>query len=388
VKRPLFPVFRSTLLAAALVLPLTAAGCGDKGNAEAGTQKAGAANSAGGPNAASAPAAGAAATSLSAQDTSTRTVGSVLKLPTAADSAKADSIAKADSVKQHYNSGEDPRFAAQMGWPVNGPKPLPGAILPQHRIVAYYGNPLSKRMGVLGEYEKSEMLRRLDGEVAAWNRADPAHPVMPALHLIVSVAQGEPGRNGKYRIIMRDSMINEVHSWARSRNGVFFIDIQTGWSTIQEMLPSFETFLKQPDVHLAVDPEFMMVAARVRPGAKIGQMSVADINWVTGQVARIVRENHLPPKVVVIHRFTRNMIQGNTRDIVLRPEVQLVINMDGWGAPWLKRDSYRDYVVRHPVEYTGFKIFYHNDQKKAGSRLMTKQEVLALHPTPLYIQYQ
>ena len=43
-------------------------------------------------------------------------------------------------------------------WPVQRPDPLPGAILPAKRIVAFYGNPLSKRMGILGELPPDEML--------------------------------------------------------------------------------------------------------------------------------------------------------------------------------------------------------------------------------------
>ncbi|HET9984862.1 MAG TPA: hypothetical protein VFQ38_14790 [Longimicrobiales bacterium] len=288
--------------------------------------------------------------------------------------------------KRKYDTGEDPEFAARMGWPVKGPEPLPGAILPAKRIVAYYGNPLSKRMGVLGEYPLEEMLRRFDSEIAAWSRADPAHPVQPALHLIAVVAQGEPGAAGKYRLIMRDTLVEQVYSWAKRKNAILFIDIQVGQSDIRELLPKFDHFLSRPDIHLAVDPEFMMKTG-AKPGTKIGTMSASDINYVTAHVAELVRKNNLPPKVVIIHRFTRNMVTGS-KQIQLRPEVQLVINMDGWGAPWLKRDSYRDYIIREPVQYTGFKLFYHNDQKKKGSRLMTIDEVLRLRPAPLYIQYQ
>src|SRR6202008_1205793 len=99
-------------------------------------------------------------------------------------------------------------------WPVETGPPLPGSILPAKRIVAYYGNPLSKRMGGLGEYPPNERLARLDKEVAAWNKADPTHPVQPALHLIVVVAQGYPGRDGKYRLGMTDSLIDLVSEGA------------------------------------------------------------------------------------------------------------------------------------------------------------------------------
>ena len=284
-----------------------------------------------------------------------------------------------------YRAGEDPDFAARMGWPVASPAPLPGAIIPAKRIIAYYGNPLSKRMGVLGEYPKDEMLRMLERETRRWNEADPETPVQPALHMIAVVAQADAGPSGKYRAIMRDTLIEQVYDWAKSSNAIMFIDIQPGLSDIRELLPKFEKFLTRPDIHFAVDPEFYMREG-VKPGAKIGTIYAADVNYITGYLADLVRKHNLPPKVFVIHRFTRNMVRDADK-IVLRPEVQIVMDMDGWGAAWLKRDSYKDYIVREPVQYTGFKIFYHNDTKK-GDPLMLPADVLKLRPMPIYIQYQ
>jgi hypothetical protein len=118
-------------------------------------------------------------------------------------------------------------------WPVKMPAPLPGSVFPSRRVVAFYGNPLSKKMGVLGEYPKDSMLAKLDHEVARWAKADPSHPVQPALHLIVTVAQGAPGKNGLYRLQMRDSMVNEIYSWAKAKKGLFFLDVQVGKSTVE-----------------------------------------------------------------------------------------------------------------------------------------------------------
>src|SRR5204862_422154 len=159
-------------------------------------------------------------------------------------------------------------------WPVHTAPQLPLAILPSHRIVAFYGNPLSKKMGILGELPPDQMLARFDKVVAAWTKADPNHPVQPALHLIA----------------------------------------------------------------------------------------------------------------VVVQRFTRKMLT-DAKGMKLDPRVQVVINMEGWGQPWLKYDSYRAYVEAEPVQFTGFKLFYHNDTKK-GDPLLTPPEVLMLNPKPLYIQYQ
>lgn len=304
------------------------------------------------------------------------------RVPTSEESlpkrSRRDSVALASMTK--------PDSVLDGKWPVKMPEPLAGAILPAKRIVAFYGNPLSKKMGVLGEYPKEQMLAMLDKEVARWAKADTSHPVVPALHLIVTVAQGAPGKNGLYRLWMRDSLVNEVHSWARSRHGLFFLDVQVGKSTVQAELPRLRPFLENPDVHLAIDPEFSMAPSGAVPGRKIGTLDAKDINWAVDFLDEIARTKNLPPKILIVHRFTRTMVT-NAPKIRFTPHVQVVMDMDGWGPPWLKFDSYHDYVKAEPVQFTGFKLFFHNDTK-TGDPLLTPAEVLRLTPRPLYIQYQ
>ncbi|MEO7672084.1 MAG: hypothetical protein ABIV28_07655 [Longimicrobiales bacterium] len=302
---------------------------------------------------------------------------------TAAQSTPDSGAAASPKVK--YNAGEDPAFAETMGWPVKSPPARAGAVLPNKRIIAYYGNPLSKKMGVLGEYEVQTMLKMLDKEVAAWTAADPSTPAIPALHLIVTVAQGDPGASGKYRLRMRDSLVEQVSKWAETRNALLFLDVQVGTGSVQEELPRLIPFLSRPNVHLGIDPEFSMKDG-TKPGKKIGTMNASDINYAVGLLSKVAAEKNLPPKILIVHRFTRNMVQG-ANQVRLDPNVQVVMNMDGWGAPWLKRDSYRDYIVREPVQYAGFKLFYHNDTKK-GDPIMQPSDVLKLRPAPVYIQYQ
>jgi hypothetical protein len=312
-----------------------------------------------------------------------------------ATAAKQDSI-KAARIEVPHIPGRNTRDSLALvrtirygmkdkRWPVPGPAPLPGSILPAKRIVAYYGNPLSKKMGVLGEYPPQEMLSRLDKAVAEWAKADPSTPVQPALHLIVVVAQGAPGRDGMYRLRMPDTLIEKVYSWAQSRNAILFLDVQVGLSNVQAEVPRLEQFLKRPNIHLGIDPEFSMKGGE-KPGTKIGTMSSADVNWCINYLSKLVEANHLPPKVLIVHRFTRKMLT-DAKGIRLDPRVQVVINMDGWGGPWLKFDSYRDYIQAEPVQFTGFKLFYHNDTKK-GEPLLTPGELLRINPVPHYIQYQ
>jgi hypothetical protein len=288
--------------------------------------------------------------------------------------------------KPKYLAGEDPDVAAKYGWPVEYPEPLAGSILPGKRIVAYYGNPRSKLMGVLGQYPKDEMLARLKKEAESWEKADPSHKVQIALHLIAVVAQETPGTTGKYRRIMPDEVIEEVYGWAREAGAIMFVDIQAGHDDIRELLPRFEWILKNPDVHLAIDPEFYMIAGGKIPGKVIGTIDAKDINYASEYLRTLVKKYSLPPKVFVIHRWTRNMLT-NADKIKLSPELTIVIHMDGWGPPSLKRNTYRDVVVSEPVQFTGFKLFYRHDTKNENSMLEPRQ-ILRLVPTPLYIQYQ
>ena len=268
-------------------------------------------------------------------------------------------------------------------WPVKGPAPLPGSILPARRIIAFYGNPLSKRMGILGEFPPNVMLAKLDSEVAAWTRIDPEHPAKGALHLIVLVADGQPGSTGKYRTRHDSAMVEKVYGWARTHDALLFLDLQIGQSTLQYELPWIEKFLVRPDVHLGIDPEFSMKHGEV-PGKKVGTYDAADVNYASRFLANLVDKHKLPPKILVVHRFTPRGVT-NTKKIVLDPRVQVVMDMDGFGPAWMKRDTYWRDIKREPVQFTGWKQF----TKAKNDRPPTpRADILRLWPVPLYIQLQ
>jgi len=272
-------------------------------------------------------------------------------------------------------------------WPVKTAYPLPGAILPFKRIVAYYGNYYSARMGILGELSPDEMLNKLQGEVKKWNAADSLMPALPALHYIVVSAQHIPGKNNKYRLRMPFTQIDKTLALAKKIDAIVFLDVQVGWSTLQQEIPLLETYLKLPNVHLAIDPEFSMKEKK-RPGSKIGTYDASDINYVSNYLAQLVRKYNLPPKVLAVHRFTKGMLT-NYKQIITRPEVQIVINMDGFGFPAKKISSYKLAVVNEPVQFSGFKLFYKNDITYSDRKsLMRPDEILKLYPIPVYIQYQ
>jgi hypothetical protein len=262
--------------------------------------------------------------------------------------------------------------------------PLANSLLPKNRIVVYYGNPLSKKMGVLGQYPQAEMISRLQEEAHKFQAADPATPVVPGFHLIVSVAQGSPGRNGLYRLRMTDSLITYWCDLAQRKGYLIFLDVQIGKSTVQSELQPLVPYLKRPYVHLALDPEFSMHHASegYLPGRKVGVMDAAEINYAIKTLATLVTQNNLPPKILVVHRYTQGMVT-HYREIKPVPEVQVVMNMDGFGSPHLKRDSYNAYERMQPVQFDGFKLFYKNDRP-----MLTREEVVMLKPSPLFITFQ
>lgn len=332
------------------------------------------------------------------QDTTTRAKPATATTKHAAPKAKkkvASTAAKKDTTRKSAGgllgpSSADKHLAFRGTgsdldslWPPKMPAPLPGSILPAKRIIAFYGNPLSTRMGILGEFPPDEMLRKLDQEVAEWNKLDPSHPVQPALHLIASVANPIPGKDGMYRTRMDSVLIEKVYGWAKQRNAIMFIDLQIGHSTLQKELPAYERFLKRPDMHLGIDPEFSMKDG-TRPGKKIGTYDAADVNFARRFLGELVDKYKLPPKVLVVHRFTKKGVT-NASEITLDPRVQIVMDMDGFGPPWLKRDSFYSYIKKEPVQFAGWKQF---TKARNDNPSTSRESILRLWPTPMYVQLQ
>ncbi|WP_375446504.1 hypothetical protein [uncultured Fibrella sp.] len=336
--------------------------------------------------------------SKAGKETAGTTSDSTATMTTSTDSASTDSPTVSNSATASGTTDTTAAAGKELS-PLDslamiGPK-ITGAILPGKRILAYYGNPHSKKMGVLGEYPKDEMLRMLDKQAIPWVEQDSAKtPIQKALHLVAISAQGAPGKNAHYSMRMSDKTIRKVIRWAGEHDAICFLDIQVGHAPLGPEMEFLKPYLELPYVHLGIDPEFALRTSGAKPGSKIGTYDAADINEATQFLSKIVRDKKLPPKVLVVHRFTRRMVT-NYKNIKLDPNVQIVMNMDGWGPPSLKRDTYHDYIQTEPVQYTGFKLFYHNDLKKVDLRskhkvphLMEPSEVLSLNPKPLYIQYQ
>ncbi|MBV8253547.1 MAG: hypothetical protein JO154_13150 [Chitinophaga sp.] len=302
-----------------------------------------------------------------------------------ANGVKRDTATTIDTSSYHASLQHLVHETPSEKWPVKTENPLPGSLLPEHRIVAFYGNLYTTQMGILGKKPTDSMLQQLAAEKEKWALADSTMPVIPALHYIAVTAQSSPGKDGKYRMRMPESEIKKVLQLADSINAIVFLDVQPGLSFLQDELPLLEKYLAHPNVHLGIDPEYSM-KNRKPPCTTIGTFDAEDINYAISWLASIVAQYNLPPKILVVHRFTQGMVT-NYKNIQLQPTVQVVMNMDGFGSVAKKKASYKYWIEGEPVQFTGFKLFYKNDIEY-GDHMMEPAEVLALYPQPVYIQYQ
>lgn len=261
------------------------------------------------------------------------------------------------------------------------PLELPGGgreIFPRYRVVANYGNAESSAMGILGQSTPEQAADRL--AVAAAPFEQPDRPVLPAFELIVSVAQGSPGSDGNYSVPTDDALVLRWLAAAREAGMLLILDIQPGTSHFLPEVQRFEEFLRQPDVGLALDPEWRMGPGEV-PGTVIGGVDAAEVNEVSAWLADIVAENDLPEKLFVLHQFTESMIT-NRPDVIDRPGLASVYHVDGFGGRDVKLEKYA-LLKGAPPFATGLKLFYDEDID-----MFAPADVLALDSPPDLITYQ
>ena len=262
--------------------------------------------------------------------------------------------------------------------------PQPKPFLDKHRVVAYYGNPLAAQMGILGEHEPAEVIDRLRRQADVYQQLDPSRTVVPAIHFIYAVAQDRPGAEGIYLLRMDDALVETWVRLTREQGLLLFLDIQFGRSTIDREFPHVAPFLREPHVHLALDPEFAWGPDEY-PLIDIGHIDGATVNRAQELLRALAIAHRLPNKILVVHQFRPDML---TNKAAIQPydHVELVIDADGFGSRGLKLDQWNRVIREDKVERAGIKLFYRQDAAKGG--LMSEAEVMRLTPAPLVIIYQ
>jgi hypothetical protein len=260
---------------------------------------------------------------------------------------------------------------------VGGSNGLEG-VMPGAMIVAHYGSGFDPRLGVLGTHEPFASASAVRERALQWTRF--GLPVVPAFNYIASIATNGAGPDGDYST---PSDLATLRSWLdgiRSVGGIMVLDIQPGRTDFLSELRRYESLLLEPDVHVALDPEWRMGPGEV-PGTIIGSVGVDEINATTQYLADLVRVHQLPRKIVVLHQFTPFMIRERER-LATRNELHIAIQLDGFGSPEAKLAKYRELHAVAPF-YSGFKLFLQQD-----TRLMDPAEVRALDPPPTWVSYQ
>ncbi len=254
-------------------------------------------------------------------------------------------------------------------------------LLPANRILSYYGFPTNELMGILGEYSKEDLLPLLQEQAAAYEAVDPTRPVRLAYEVIASVAQRDAGADGNYLEYTDPGWIQEYVDFTAANDLLLILDMQYGRNSTEQEIDAVEEYLLYPHVHLALDPEFHVADGEV-PGEDLGQIDASDVNYALGRLAQLSADNGIPPKILIVHQFNVYSIQ-NKDQIQEIDGVQFVLEVDGWGDPGMKQDTYNVIAGEVPFDFYGFKLWYQQDVP-----LMTPEEVLALVPPPDIVIYQ
>ena len=256
------------------------------------------------------------------------------------------------------------------------------SYLTDAQIVTYYGYPRARLMGILGRGSPTEIADQVTEMAAQYDRLNGDRDVIGAFHLITGVAQAHPTPDGTWIHRLSGERISEYVELARRRGMIVFLDNQIGWSDPLTETKLLEEFLREPFVHLALDPEFATKRNGRRPGLVIGSVTAEEVNEVQHYLAGLVAEESIPPKILMVHQFTPGMLRD--RDKVESVDgVDLSIDMDGFGGIHIKLANYERFALPAPSEWPAMKLFFRYD-----TPLLSPERIQGLEHPPDIIVYQ
>jgi hypothetical protein len=273
------------------------------------------------------------------------------------------------------------KLGLAMSSSLEPPEVLGPSLLDGYQVIAYYGNPQTPLMGIVGAYTPERLADLLAAHAERYDDLNGPFDVLPAFHLVYAVAQGQPTENGRYIQYMAEEEVEEYVALADRRGFLLILDLQVGRGEVEEELARIARYLRLPFVHVALDPEFAMSGDQV-PGVDIGGLDAEEINRAQLFLQRLVLEHGLPPKMLIVHQFLDSMITEGEA-IERYPGVELVIDMDGFGPAEVKGVKYARFASRSYAQRAGIKLFFEHDPD-----LMTEAEVMALQPRPTLVVYQ
>jgi hypothetical protein len=255
--------------------------------------------------------------------------------------------------------------------------PVDRAYLAINQVLAYYGNPYTEQMGILGEMAPTELAARLKSHAATYDALNGAAGIRPAFHIVYGRATVDPGRDGNHLLYVDDATMAEYINLACQEGFLVFIDLQIGLSDVRSEVEKVLPFLDQPHVNLAIDPEFAMPPGEL-PGDAVGTVDATDVNAAQEMMQAYIQERGLGDRLLIVHKFLPEMV---TRPELLQtyPNVGLVMDMDGFGPSEVKTVKFGWFSVE--AEYSGIKLFFKQDPD-----LMSEADVLGLQPDVIIYQ--
>ena len=260
--------------------------------------------------------------------------------------------------------------------------PLGGReLFPAYRLVGYCGTPGAPALGQL----QGNLTNRAKSMKAYADKYPQDRKALLVFELIVVVVQSWQGSDGKYRRRIDESVINDYLKAAREAKALLLLNIQPGQSDFMTEIKRFEKYLKEPDVGVALDPEWA-VKAKQKPGVFYGRTTGEEINTISTYLSEIIKEGNLPEKALVFHQLNRYVVKDE-QNVVPQPGVVLIKSVDGLGPKHAKRVTYDDLMKTMATGvHAGFKLFLDEDSKIG--KVMSPAEVMALSPQPEYVMVE
>ena len=256
-------------------------------------------------------------------------------------------------------------------------------FLTQNHIVAFYGHPNSKKMGILGEFDTlPALVEELNRYTREYDEANGDRGIIPAFHIIYATVQpdGELGFVNRKRL-------KQYIDYAEENGVLVFLDHQVGKYPVTEAMKTLLPYLKYPSVHLALDPEW----ATNKPGKEIGSVGAEDLNAAQQMMQQYMEQEKIAgEKILVVHQFNWKMISRVKEVRSDFPQVVVIHNADGFGTPEEKQKTWAYIREARNLPLKGIKLFLPKPWRKGGFDvpLYTPKEVLSFDPEPKLIMYQ
>lgn len=259
-----------------------------------------------------------------------------------------------------------------------------GGFLPleERRIVALYGTPGTSALGMLGEQDVEETVVRAREIAERYADASDGRVVVPGLDVITTIASSAAEPTGDYSRRVPIERIRPLVDRARDEGMAVLLDLQPGRTSFLDQAQEYEELLREPHVHLALDPEWRL-GPRDRHLIRIGSVEADEVQAVADWLADLVRRERLPQKVLMLHQFTTAMLPDRDT-IVVPPELIGVVHVDGQGPLATKNSTYAALTAGAEERWLwGWKNFTRIDTPVA-----TPEQALDRVPVPTIVTYQ